>query len=1325
MRDRTILRRWGAAITLLLAALWVRGGELRFRSIDVSDGLPHNTVFCIMQDSRGFMWFGTRFGLCRYDGETFTTYNAANSGLGNHTVRDIVQRDDSLLYIATENGIYLSNVRNHTIRPVPLAEHLPRTVDLALDAATGELWVATEGDGVYRLHEGRVSNYPQPATVTAVLCDSRGRVFAATPGEGGGLLLYDRAADAFRPIAPASLNAWTLYESPSGEVWVGTQGRGLVRVQADGTLSGPFSLGPTRNGNIVRAVADMGSELYVATEGGLAIWDKASGQTRHIVHQPDRSAAIADNSLYAICRDREGGVWIGTYFRGISYLSPVASLFEVFPGERGASSLCGYAISAFNEWDGRIIVASEDNGFCFFDPRTQQFSPFTGRLSYINVHDVCPDDRGRLWIGMYLHGIDLWDARTGRMGRVEQLPGEGIHSRSILRLVRDRQGNIHIGTTAGAAMWDASTGRIARMEITRGCVIRDIFEDHLGNIWYASMNLGLFRYTPSTGRWAEYSVRTGAIPTDKTVCVRNDPQGNIWVGTEGFGLLRFDYESGAFEIFDMDDGLSNNFIFSIEYSEDCLWIGTTNGLCRYRPGQRKSKVYTDADGLPSPYFNYNASRRMADGELYFGTVNGFFRFNPAHLGENAFPPPVYVTSLTVPDRQNGPAVRYDDIVALNGGKECITLPYNRNSLEISFAALSYSQPAENRYSCYLQGFEQQWGRETASRTARYSNIPPGSYTFLVRGANSDGVWSGQPVELHITIRQPLWATGWAVGVYVLLVAGLLWLTVHTVQRREKTRHRRDIERRQKQADASKIEFFTNITHEIKTPLSLLKAPVELLLRDPVALPPALRTNVEIMDRNVRWLEKLVRELLEFRQLEEKQYVLRPSRVDVVALLEAQVANFASYAQGHGIALHFLCKTECPLWADLDEDALTKAVSNLLTNALKYTRDRIVVSLRAYKDGRLVIAVHDNGSGIEPQNLGRIFEPFTQFDPSKRFKGIGIGLAFARSLIALHGGTLRVASRPGRWTVASITLPRENPELMAAAPVASYRPEPVEMTDPAIALPEAPEGDDLHLKRFGEDHQLDGHILFVEDTLDIAQTVVGYMKGKYCIGYSNNALDALHYIEVYQPDVVVSDIIMPGMDGIELCRRIKSDEYMSHTGVILLTAKTTDADRLAGLESGANAYICKPFSLRELEVTIDNLLCSRIRLHDWVLRADTAPQDDPLPGEGLSAADHDFVMKVSKIISENVNNPDFRTDDLASMIGMSRSLVYIKLKKLLNVSANEYLQNLRFERACRMLREGGQTISQIAYSLGFTDPNYFSRAFRKHFGVTPSEYRGRY
>lgn len=1326
MSDKKTIRLL-ITVWLLIHGSGGYGEELRFRRIDTSMGLPHNTVFCMTQDSYDFMWFGTRFGLCRYDGNDFITYNNSNSALGNHTIRDIVQKNDSLLNIATESGVFQMNIHTSRITPLPVddAGTSPRVVDLAL-SGSGALWVASEGNGIYRIAGDSVRHFPYPMTVTGVFCDSRGRIFACAPDAG--LFRYDPQTENFEQTDRSGIKPMTMFEDREGDIWIGTQGQGLVRLHG-GELSDRTSvhLGSAQNVNIVRSIIERGNTLFIATEGGLVILQKESGATEIHTHRPDSETAIADNALYSLCSDREGGIWIGSYFRGISYLPPIVNRFESFPRKGSVNPVCGYAISSFYEYtDGVIIVTSEDNGFCYFDPQKKTFTPFErrGELSYNNIHDICTDRNDRLWIGTYLHGIDIYDVKKRRFGHIGSSPdGEGIHSNSLLRIFRDKENNLHLGTTLGASVYDAATGKITRQEITRSSVIRDIFQDRNGNIWYASMNRGLFRYNPVNAHWREYSVRTHAIPTDKTVCVRSDNSGNIWIGTEGFGILKYRYETDSFEIFDTDKGLPNNFIFSIECSDDYLWIGTTNGLCRYRPERQEAKVYTKTDGLASPYFNYNASRKTSSGDLYFGTVNGFFRFNPAELKENMHIPRCYITRLTVRDRRREIQRELSNTAVLNGPSGKIVLPHNRNNLQFDFVSLSYAHPTENRYKFYLQGFEQRWNEPTTTHSVEYNNLAPGNYAFMLQASNNDGVWSEEPLVIRIEISKPVWASTGAQIVYGLLAIVFLSGIIFYIQRREKIKHQRDIDKKQKEINDSKINFFTNITHEIKTPLSLLKAPVEIL-KDSPTLPAGMRHYVDIMDRNLQWLDKLVGELLEFRQLEEKQYLLQVSRVEITALLERVIGYFVPYAQENGVELRFIHPAPSPLFIDADEDALVKAISNLLTNAFKFTRSRILVSLRyCASKNTLRIAVHDNGQGVAPKDLGKILEPFTQLDRSKKFKGVGVGLAFSRSLISLHGGELTVSSRPGSWFVATITLPKDNRPLVEE--FSTYSPaHPKSDAEHPSCLPvlDKQTVPELHLQQFGADRQPNGHILVVEDTLDIAETIIDYFKNEYCIGYSNNATDALRYIELYQPDIVVSDIIMPGMNGIELCRRIKSDERTSHTGVILLTAKTSDADRIAGLEVGANAYLNKPFSLKELRLVIANLLHVRGKLMDWVLKGDQGKESLDFAHNDLSPNDRTFIMQVSKVINDNIDNADFTTDDLAAQLGMSKTLVYIKLKKLMNMSASEYLQAIRFKRAQEMIRKGDKTIAEIAYDLGFNDPNYFSRAFKKYFGQTPSQYK---
>jgi signal transduction histidine kinase/ligand-binding sensor domain-containing protein/DNA-binding response OmpR family regulator len=1295
--------------------------QLKFKRINSTHGLPHNTVFCITQDVYGFMWFGTRYGLARYDGHSFKTFNSTKSVLANHAIRDLLPKNDSLYYLATEGGLYLLNVRTNVVQKYQTREGFisSRIVDLA-KGPDNSLWLATEGDGAYRITSNSVRRYRSSEYVISVAGMSDGRIYLSAAGDKPGLFIFDPVQDNFKQISPEGFRPMVVTEGDAGSAWVGTQGSGVYRLERNGTLKPWYKIGSSRNSNIIRALLDDGKNLIVATEGGLAMVDKASGRQQRSTYSPNHPQGIADNALYSLCKDKQGGVWIGSYFRGASYLPFQKELFESHPANGKYDKARGTAISSFYERSaGRILVTSEDEGISVFNPDVQKLSDFAynQRLSYNNVHDVCEDNEGNLWVGMYLHGIDIISPNGKTKKKITSGTGEGIHSNSILRLLRDRNGNIHIGTVLGSSYYDRKQQKIIRQEITHSAIIRDIMEDSRGNIWYVSMNRGIFRYQPETGRWTTYNTKTYRVPTDKFVCAREDSTGAIWFGTEGFGLIRFDRTGDRFEVFNTDSGLPDNYIFSLECEGDYLWIGTTNGLCRYRPKTGNVKTYTEEDGLAETYFNYNASRKMSNGDVYFGTINGFVKFNPSRMEKRKIVPPAYITSVVVSNRNQEVVRTEEDFGALSSGKHEIVLPYQHNTIRIGFTALSYNQPSKTVYKYMLEGFDAKWNLQLGRQHASYGNLLPGKYIFKLLVSNGDDVWLAHPIQLNLTIKQPFWNSVWAWLVYALCLLWLFILIFQFVRRREKAQYKKMEDQRKQEATSAKVNFFTNLTHEIKTPLSLLKVPIEVFKEDR-GFPEQHKKTLEIMDKNASWLEHLVNELLEFQKIGEKQYELNIVRTDLVQILSNLFEHFNTYAQKYDIQLRFLNNCSSSLMADVDPQALLKAISNLLVNGFKHTRSRLVLSIRPDPvPGVIRIAVHDNGQGIAEQYIHKVFEPFTQFGDAKQFKGVGIGLAYARSLVQLHDGTLALDSKEGYWCVATIRIPLRSKQLLTSSEALDdvvY-----DFKELAFTLPDILNEEWLNDNDEKPTNNTQAHILLVEDTIDIAYTLVNYLKNQYRVGYCKDGLSALSYVDKFQPDVVISDVIMPGMDGVGLCRNLKEESKTSHIQVVLLTAKTTTDDRIVGLEAGADAYINKPFLLKEVALTIKNLLRSRVEISN-LLRSGNVSEIELK--DKLSTQDTSFVKRVSEIVNTNLDNPDFKLDDFSVQLGVSKTLVYIKLKKLFNMSPNEYIMHVRFNKAKEILCTGDGIISEVAYQVGFSDPNYFSRAFKQHEGVTPTVYR---
>ena len=652
------------------------------------------------------------------------------------------------------------------------------------------------------------------------------------------------------------------------------------------------------------------------------------------------------------------------------------------------------------------------------------------------------------------------------------------------------------------------------------------------------------------------------------------------------------------------------------------------------------------------------------------------------------------------------------------------LKHSQNNIIFNISSLSYINPIKNSYRYILEGFDAIWQEDTNIHKVEYNNLPPGKYRFILYVSNNDGVWSSHPASLKFIILPPFWKNNLAKVFYFLFILTFIIILIKYIKYREEVKHKKKIDKYEKELNESKINFFTNLAHEIKTPLSLIKSPIEILEAD-YSFPKHLKQYLQTIDRNSKWLEDTVSELLEFRQLEEKKYAVHFVRVDLIELLQELHNRFLPYSKLHRIRFEFLCKEES-LFADVDPKAVIKIVSNLITNAFKYTTDRVILCLRYRpRTESVLITVHDNGMGIAQQDFQAVFEPFTQLNSEEgKFKGVGLGLALSRSLVKLHGGDIYISSYYGKWCNFHVCLPRFNIQVKKDSEIVSSN--DIDFND-ITSLFETNSSKKIVVKKYDIKGKQDReHVLVVEDTTELAQMIVDYFSNNYIVGYAKNGVEALAYIYKQHPDVVISDIIMPEMDGIELVKTIRTDYNISHTGIILLTAKTTDEDKLTGLEVGANAYIKKPFSFKELELIVRNLLKIREQLKDMAISGNIT-----IDKNVLVSKDQQFLNELTDYIHKNIGNDQFKIDDIASQLNLSRSLLYLKLKKIINMSPNEYIQIVRFNYSKKLLvfdkgtsLKGDLNISEIAYKVGFTDPNYFSRSFKKFYDETPTQYRKR-
>lgn len=1295
--------------------------QYTFRSLDNSKGLSNNSVNAILQDRLGFMWFGTKDGLDRYDGASFLSFTKEDGTLGNNYITALYEDKNGEIWIGTDIGLYVYSPLTESIRRFYQKSDQNTTIDNAINSITGDkagnVWISVQAQGIfcYRFSEQRLLHKQNDGSGKIVfrglerICFDSENVCWIDLHDGN---LYS-STDGLNTLTPFSFrdgqntHRWgyssKMIAGPYNCLYIGTVD-GLVEVNLSTKTVRDLLQKDVSGDNIfVREITFCSdNELWVGTESGVYVNDLSTHEWFHIQSRIGDPYAISDNAVYAICRDREGGVWVGSYFGGVNYYPRQYTYFDKYY-PRTDSDEMGRRVREFCAGtDGTIWFGTEDKGLFNFDPKTKRIEAFKSADIYHNVHGLCLDGN-YLWVGNFSGGVHRIDLRTRA---VKNYGGYDIFS-----ICRTETGEVYLGTIDGLMRYNAEADVFERMPYLSGVFIYHVKEDWQGDLWISTCVDGLYKWCVRTGEWTHYmfdAANPKSLPSNRILSVYEDSHRQIWVMTQGGGFCRFEPSDNTFVRYDSSMGLPSNVMYRMEEDrKGKFWITTNKGLVHFDPKTNDFKVYTTGNGLLSDQFNYQSGFQDENGQIYFGSINGFVTFNPDYFVSNDIFPPVVITDFMLFNKKVVVGAEHSPLKQSITLSDYVELNARQNSFSFRVAALSYQASDMNTLMYKLEGYDSEWyvaGRSPIT----YSNLPYGTYTLMVKGANSDGVWNPNPKTLQIRILPPFYLSVWAYIVYALLLVGLLMGMIVYWRRRTASRQRHEMEKfeqeKEREVYISKIDFFTNVAHEIRTPLTLIKTPLESILNDR-ELPESVKTELELMDQNAERLLNLTNQLLDFRKTENKGFKLHPVECDLNSLLSSVYERFTVMAKQKGVRFSLELPQE-PVSVSVDKEAMTKIISNLLTNALKYTDT--YATLRLLTDERkenFMIETENDGQIVPLAMRENIFRPFVQYRDGKVVTpGTGIGLALARSLAELHHGALAMDQKEdcNRFI---LTIPIVH----MSEPLPAEKTDEVKEQKPKAVISESMEQEEGRKERYS--------ILIVEDNKDMLSFVTRQLSTLYNVLTAGNGLKALEVLEQNEVDLVISDVMMPEMDGMELCRRLKSDLDYSHIPVILLTAKTALESKIEGLELGADAYIEKPFSVEYLRVNVANLLSNRERLRRRFIESPFVKADTM----ALTKADEQFIRKLNEYVSKHLDQPDLVIDDIADAMNMGRSNFYRKLKGVLDMSPNEYLRLERLKRAAQLLKEGEYGIVEISYMVGFSSPSYFSNCFKKQFGVLPKDF----
>ena len=1296
--------------------------DLIFRRYGSTDGLPDNRVRSFLQDSQGYLWIGTMNGLARYDGYSFRKFYKNKNLLPGNWINDLCEDQRGLIWIATREGLGSYNPITESFRsykhdPKDSTTLFSNQVNTVMVDVLQKLWIGTpQGVAVYNpatQHFTTLSSYPFNQPVRKIIRSEGHFLWIATDA---GPIRYNAKTGVYKFYHfQAKPNAygdryWSMIESKKN-LYLSTGGNGLLRLPylADKKEYGAMQTIQAEGGLKDKQIFDLcrsgDGSFWLATDDGLAHLenpDKTSATLKWYRNNSRDVQSLSNNMVYRLLIDKTQVLWCGTESE-ISQLDLSLLPFRHYTFRSAPVADQVRSIAACS--DQTIWLGMGKSGLYRHSLANGQTAGYKIKpsLSFWNEYrSLLTSRKGKLWSGTL--GGAFYNGDPAFIPEI-------LEGKAVFCMLEDPAGGVYFGTNHG--LFYQKTGGIIRpvsLGLKGADFVRSLHRDHQGHIWVGFDNAGLGRLDPNSGLFIRLSATGNNLLGNAIYALAEFPANVIWAGSEsGLHQLTTD-SSGQFllKTFTEKQGLRHPSVNSIQIAQNrYLWIGTLKGLQRFDPRPGSFRTY-----LTTPAISYNATGNLSGQELVIGVANGFLRFNPSELIHVNSPPAVQLTdlrlfneSVSINQVSNGDTILSRSLPYTRE----ITLNYKNNDFTLGFTALHYTNPQGNVFAYQMEGFDTGWINVDAEhRWATYTNLNPGTYYFKVRAANSFGEWNTHPTVVRINILPPPWKTWWAIVIYVLLFNGLLFVVIRYLLIQARQRDALALEQSEKQQLKTlhklKVDFYTDLSHEFRTPLTLMSGPIEDLMTDP-EIQGNTREKVGFLQRNSHKLLELIDELMTFEKLDQGQLRLRIKQQDVAAFVSQAAKDFELLAKRKGIG--FALKLPAvPVLAPFDTRQMQKVLSNLLSNALKFTPPEGLVTVKVKTSGNedaadgVFIEVQDTGKGMSPKEINQLFERFYQSDSTQG--GTGIGLALSKKLVELHGGRIAVHSIPNQLTTFEVWLPfilnvAENQNVEVSLPTHALPDE----TLPVIVNPET---------RLVE-------ILLVDDNEEILDFLETIFDRHYRTKRAVNGSDALVKIKEWEPQLVISDVMMPEMDGMELCKRMKYDLATCHVPLILLTARVGVETEIEGLDLGADAYLAKPFHPEVLRALVRSMLENRQRMIQRYEKSDEIiPQDlarNPL--------DEEFLKKVIAGIENNLSNDEFSVEELSKYVCMSRSNLFRKLKGLTDQTPLEFIYFIRLKHAREMLLERKHSIADITYEVGFKNPSSFSKSFRKQFGKAPTEY----
>lgn len=1278
-----------------------------YKVFDTSNGLSDNTVKCIAQDSLGFIWMGTFNGLCRFDGEEFITYRHnptdENSIANNHVEAILATGAD--LWVGTESGLnrysfeedrfypcYVQTVDGEKRFCLPVRKIINCNGQILVYTNTGKLWTY-KGENLFTSID-----FGKALTYLAITPYKDYQFWAYTTN---GLYLLNAQKGtivSWLPLVNSSAfnyDLYNMYYSPTAEMlFVGT-GIGYKGEAFKVTSTGNIERWNDFMVSDIKATIDYKGKILFGTDGG-GLLEWTNGKFTQLIPQ---NSSISSDAVHALFVDREERLWIGTYRGGVNLYSPSFEWFHTF--NMANSALSHNMVSSICPTKDKIYIGLDGGGLNVYDKATEtitEYSRWNSALSGNNVMGMCADNQ-YIWMGVYEKGLYRFSPSTHTFKHYDLSVVSGnSNANKVSNVHRDVDGNIWI---QGSVLLILNTENDCFTTVNNVWGISSILFDG-DTVWLGSYS-GLYKLDRKTHDiLAHYYEGSEEFPLESNDIryIYMDSKRHLWLSTVS-GLFKLDLETSELTSYTERRELANNRVVSIvEDTQGYLWMGTFKGLYKYDPRNNSFIHIGGMDDWKNGQFNYQACAQDSS-FIYMGFTKGLVFFNPFEIKQNYYHPyPVCFQALDFPNHPEETFHWHDK------GERTVTLPYDRNFFTISFSVAEMLAPEEVRFSCYMEGFEQGWTEIGTNRYVSYTNVPPGRYTFHVKSTDTAGRWNSEVSSLQIVITPPWWQTGWAWCLWITFIAGALFSVFWFYRHELNIKHLVQVKEMEKETARSmneaKLRFYTNVVHELRTPIFLITAPLEELMSENKRIVSVPKSYLSTMYRNAMKLTKLITRMIDLRKLEQGKLQLVLHSQNVVSFCKDLVPDYEALCQQRNIIFHFLPEKTL-IKAVFDAEKLEIVLSNLISNAFKYTPEGGKIVLSIHETAHEVeFSVNDNGIGIPKELHDKVFDRFFQVNPSSTTStGDGIGLSFVKYLVELHGGTVRVESEQGKGSTFIFTLPLgeaadetsvENAETIET-PVASQA---LSVSDVRIFSPVA------------------GHtILLIDDEPEILEILERSLVEDFRVLKATNGQDGLDLLRKELPDLVICDIMMPKLDGMEFLHLMKGDKKLAHIPVIMLTAKMDEEDQMTAFDSGTDAYLTKPISLKLLRSRIDYLLA----------RSETVNVTNALSREEKTYTKEEqrFLLKCKELLDKNLMNPDLGVSFLAEELGMSHSSFYRKIKAITGMTSIDFINEYCIFKAVQLFKEGETNVSSVCVKCGFNDIKSFRDAFKKKMHLSPKQY----